>query len=47
MAGFPDTDIDEDWDEDEDSREYSRTERWEPQDDEVEAMIDFTDCDED
>jgi hypothetical protein len=50
MAGFPETDIDdEEWEDSEDEREYSRhrNSRWEPQDDEVESMVDYTDCDED
>lgn len=37
----------ETWDDDEDERELARHSRWEPADDEVESMIDFTDSDED
>ena len=49
MAGFPENDIDEDeWDNDEDEREVARQQnRWSPEDDEVESLIDFADCNED
>ena len=47
MAGFPENNIDdEDFEDDlshEDEVEYSRTRRWEPHDDDVENMIDFSD----
>jgi hypothetical protein len=45
---MPDNDIDFDWDDEEDEREVARHRgRWEPQDDEVESLVDFTDCNED
>jgi hypothetical protein len=49
MAGFPENDIDDDeWDNDEDEREVARQQnRWSPEDDEVESLIDFADCNED
>lgn len=48
MAGFPENDIDDDeWDNDEDEREVARQNRWSPEDDEVESLIDFADCNED
>lgn len=48
MAGFPETDIDDDWEDSEDEREFARQRsRWEPQDDDVESLIDFADGDED
>ena len=49
MAGFPENDIDDDeWDNDEDEREVARQKnRWSPEDDEVESLIDFADCNED
>ena len=45
---FPDNDIDFDWDEDEDERELARSSRrWEPEDDQVEDLIDHADFEED
>jgi hypothetical protein len=42
-----DPDNDDWFDEDEDAKELARAERWEPQDDEVEGLIDAVDFNED
>lgn len=43
----PDCDIDEEdlWDDETDEQEVRRQRRWEPNDDEVESMIDLADFD--
>lgn len=47
VAGFPENNFEDDDDEFiyEDEIEYSRTQRWEPMEDDVESMIDYSDDD--